>query len=451
MFKRYINFYHPETPTGTGTVNPIGAPAGKDRTVTDIENFLNSDDETPEVIDLKPEKDKKDKHDKEVHDKPDEEQDDEDKEDGENKNDKEEDEDDELKEIEEDLEEPDEEKLELTTPVSGREILKKYPNLWKDFPYLRNAYYREQQYTELLPTIGDAKEAVKDAATLASFENDLMNGNAEVIFKGVKSADEESFYKLADNLMTSLYKVDKDVHTHICGNIIKQVVLAMAQEGRSQQNEALSNSAVILNQFMNWGSDYKPPTQLHKEKTKDSKEDEIAEREKNFQRKKLDSAVEDLNTRVNNSYKKTIDDHIDPKSSMSDYVKKAASRDAFEKLEKVMKADRRFNQLVDKLWEKHIKDDYSKDSLDIIKRAFHSKAKTVLPSLINEARITALRGIGKRIKDTKDNEVEDNEVETNTPVRRTQSSNRQRNEPPSSRNTVGRKPGESTADFLMRE
>ena len=48
---------------------------------------------------------------------------------------------DELKDIEEELKGPKEEDLELTTPVRRREILAKYPKLFKDFPYLEKAYY----------------------------------------------------------------------------------------------------------------------------------------------------------------------------------------------------------------------------------------------------------------------------------------------------------------------
>lgn len=62
-----------------------------------------------------------------------------------------EDDEDELKELEEELEGPKEEDLELTTPVRRKEILKKYPTLFKDFPYLEKAYYREQQFTKYFP------------------------------------------------------------------------------------------------------------------------------------------------------------------------------------------------------------------------------------------------------------------------------------------------------------
>src|SRR6187399_1594582 len=79
-------------------------------------------------------------------------------------------EDDELKEIEEELDGPKEEDLELMTPVRRREILAKYPKLFKDFPYLEKAYYREQQFTEVYPTIQDARAAHEKSQILDRVE-----------------------------------------------------------------------------------------------------------------------------------------------------------------------------------------------------------------------------------------------------------------------------------------
>src|SRR6267142_1435217 len=69
------------------------------------------------------------------------------------------------KELEDEEEQP-EEQLELVTPSSKRDILAKYPKIFKDFPYLEKAYYREQQYTEVFPNPADAKKAAADSETL---------------------------------------------------------------------------------------------------------------------------------------------------------------------------------------------------------------------------------------------------------------------------------------------
>jgi len=167
---RLINeFYGPEDTGSGGTVEPF--------TQASMEEFLKDDeidtpDDSPEVLDLKPEKKEKLDSDESPEDKTDDEDTDN------------EDKDEEISledELEEDLKEPDEEDLELITPLRRKEILAKYPNLFKDLPYLEKAYYREQKYTELLPTIKDAEEAVAKAQTWDKLESDLTEGNLKDI------------------------------------------------------------------------------------------------------------------------------------------------------------------------------------------------------------------------------------------------------------------------------
>src|SRR6186713_1960848 len=117
-------------------------------------------------------------------------------------------EDDELKEIEEELDGPKEEDLELMTPVRRREILAKYPKLFKDFPYLEKAYYREQQFTEIYPTIQDARILAEMANILDAAEKQLMNGDITIFLQDAKAEDQNAFNKSADNYLPTLMKVD---------------------------------------------------------------------------------------------------------------------------------------------------------------------------------------------------------------------------------------------------
>jgi len=325
---------------------------------------------------------------------------------------KEEKEDDELKELEQELEEPDEEKLELVTPVPRREILAKYPNIFKDFPYLEKAYYREQQFTELLPTIEDAKAAVEKSEILDRFESDVMSGNVETILKTVKETDPRAFHKIVDNYITTLGKVDEQAYYHVLGNISKHTIMAMVREGNRSNNDLLKQAAQVLNQFIFGSSDFQPPSVLSRDERPEdnTREKQIQERERLFTERQFESTRGDLNTRVNNVLKSTIDANIDPKQSMTDYVRRNASRDAIDSLESLISQDSRFRVLIDKLWEKAFEDGFNHQSVDRIRSAYISKAKTLLPSVIKKARIEALRGMGKRTSD------DDSESENKGPI-----------------------------------
>ena len=319
-------------------------------------------------------------------------------------------EDDELAEIEAELEEPDDEKLELVTPVRRRDILKKYPQLFKDFPYLEKAYYREQQFTEVFPTINDAKAAHEKSEVLDKFENDVMGGNIETILKSVKETNPGSFHKIVDNYLTTLSKIDEPAYMHVLSNVTKHTIVTMVNEarrlgvGEGQPGLALQQAAHLLNQFVFGTSDFKPPTRLSREDNPDdnSREKKLSEREQTFVRQQFEGARNELNTRVNNTLRNTIDANIDPKGSMTDYVKRNASRDTLDTLENLINQDSRFKVLVDKLWEKAFESNFSRESLDRIRSAYTSKAKTLLPSVIKKARIEALKGMGKRVNDSEE-------------------------------------------------
>jgi hypothetical protein len=198
-----------------------------------------------------------------------------------------------------------------------------------------------------------------------------------------------------------LNKVDSNAYYHVLGNVIKNTITAMVTEGRRGNNETLQAAATVLNQFVFGTSDFVPPTKLVKEEEKKdtSKEDAIKERERAFTQRQFETARDDLTTKVDNVLKATIEGNIDPKGSMTDYVKRVAVRESIESLSGLIEQDTRFHSILDRLWEKAFEDNFSRSSLDRIRSAYLSKAKTLLPSIIKKQRNEALKGLGKRVRD----------------------------------------------------
>ena len=379
IIKNFTPFFYPpdsNDSSGTGTIIE-----NKELSKDDAIEFMGEDDKE-EVLELESEKKIKSK--------------DKDKED----DDKELEVKDELKELEEELEDEDkdldEDELELVVPARKKEILAKYPTLFKDFPYLEKAYYREQKYAELLPTISDAENAVEKSEALDNYEAKLLQGSTEDILRAIKSDDQEAFNRIVDNYLPSLEKVDENAYYHVIGNIIKHTIASMVGE----KDENLTEAARLLNKYVFGKAEYDKPTRLSKvSEEEDKHEEEINEREQEFTHRQLVSVQENLDTRVTNILKSTIDKNIDPKDTMSDYVKKHAIREAEEHLDELIGQDTRFRGLLDKLWARAIDSNFSEQSIDRIRSAYLSKAKTLLPSVIKKSRNEALRGLGKKITD----------------------------------------------------
>lgn len=302
-----------------------------------------------------------------------------------------------LKALEEDLKDPDEEDLELVTPVKRGEILKKYPNIFKDFPYLQKAYYREQQFTEIFPTVDEAKSSAEDTKILNAYDQDLGEGNLERILANVHKGNPNSFAKIVDNFLPTLARVDTNAYHHLVGNVGKQLIQELVTEGNKPGQEILKNVALLVNQFLFSSSDYEPPSKLSKESAKNPEAEKLEKDRAAFNNQRFTVARDETLTKIDNSLKSTIDENIDPRGIMTPFVKKHAMRDAQEKLENLLRRDTRFRAILGKHWEKAEASNYSAEAMKSIRSTYLSRAKALLPAVLKSARIEALKGMGKRV------------------------------------------------------
>lgn len=302
------------------------------------------------------------------------------------------------------------EDLDAVEDVPRKEILAKYPKIFKEFPQLEKAYYREQAYAELLPTLDDAKEAVQRSEQYGKFEAALLGGEIDSILSSVKTADAKAFNKIVDEYLPTLQKIDQGAYFHVIGHVIKNTIIAMSRHGKEIENEDLQGAAVLLNQFVFGKNQFEAPKEFGPKPDK-AGDDTVDNERAQLHQERFESALEDLSSTSGNTIKSTIARHIDPKDSMTDYVKRTAIRDALDDVDKAIKADTRFQATLDKLWERASKAKFNRESLNEIKRAHLNKAKSLLPQIISKHRSEALKGLGKR--DNSDRE----EAEKKGPVK----------------------------------
>src|SRR4030095_4450965 len=231
----------------------------------------------------------------------------------------------EAEELEKPLEETD-----LVTPARRKEILKKYPNVFKDFPYLEKAYYRDRQFTEVFSDLDNAKEALGKAESFDQMENYLMKGSATEVLQAVKQANPDSFNKIADTYLTSLLETDQQAYYNVIGNVVKQTVATMLDAGKQHNDEILQEAARVLNQFVFNTQEIQRPTRLSKQVTPEA--EQIQQERQQFTQERFQTTLGDLENKVGNILKFTISQNIDPKQAMSDYVRRNASKDAYSEL-----------------------------------------------------------------------------------------------------------------------
>jgi hypothetical protein len=311
---------------------------------------------------------------------------------------------DEIKLVEdEDEEEPvvDEDELEIIAPARRSEILKAYPDLFKKFPHLEKAYYRDQKYSEMFGTIQDAEQVVETAKEYSKFQESVGRGSTKEILEAVKSNNPESFARIVDSYLGTLREVDEKAFFHVFANTIKTTAGAMAAEAKASNNDDLLTAARIMYQYVMGTSNYTGPTSFAKEKSPDDakQDNELNQERLEFFRERFETVQTDLQSRVDGVLKNTIDQNMDPKNSMTGYVKKVAVTEAMDIVKQQIGRDTGFRRLLDRLWEKAADDKFSKASTEKIRSAYLAKAKTLLPAAIKKTRNDALRGLGKRVRE----------------------------------------------------
>lgn len=437
--KNLLLLFSPEIPAGN---------AGRQE--SSIELLM--DDDTEEVLDLSEKKEEKKEEVKEEEKEEDEEE--------KNKEDEGESEGEiELEGAEEEEEVELTEELELAPDVTRKDILKKYPTLFKDFPSLERAMFKEKEFYKHFESLDEARESISKARALDAFEADLQKGSTgqEKILKLVKENNAEAFNRVVDDYLITLGKVDRDAYHHVLGNVTKMTIMSMLQEAEGMDNEddkkELERAAALLNKHVFNTYKFTKPTRLSKgetaEETDLSGKKPISERERAFIERTFNTARNNVVSRTNDILERTIKKHIDPKESMTDYIRKVAIRDSIELTKSQIAKDARFQKIIDGLWHKAAQNDFDEASLSKIESAYLNRAKTVLPSVIKKVRGDALKGLGKKVRAREEVTEDENETQEND-SRSKRESTRERT--PSNKVQKGKVPDNmSTLDYLLND
>lgn len=336
----------------------------------------------------------------------------------------------------------------LVTPPKRAEILKKFPELFKTFPFMEKALYREQKYTEMFGTVQDAEDIKQAAETYQGFENDLLKGDLGTVLSSVKNADGAAFEQMVDNWLPMLAKVDEKAYYHVLGDTIKRTLIQTIDKSQNLGEEDFKQvklAASIIYQAIFGPGKYTPPQKFGrgKDAQPSAEESKLNQERTEFFQERLDNAVSSLDSNVTNLIRNTINENIDKNDTMSPYTKRNAIRDAQEILDKQLSEDQRYQDFKDRLWQKAIETNFSQESLRAIKKAHSAKCKALLPAILKKVRSAALNSQTNRRVNESDNTRRDTTLmERPAAQTRNAGNNKERGKP---------NKGESSLDFLNRD
>lgn len=334
------------------------------------------DDKTDDKEDIPPEDDKEDDVDEDKVDE-DEEEDDDEKEDKEDKEDEEDEEEDEGKIL-----------------TSWTDIKNKYPDFGKEFPDVKNALFREQQFSEVFSTPAEAQEVLDRVAVFDRLSNDVVDqGNIVDLFDTIKKQNGESFTKIAYSLLPYFQENDKDTYYELAARPIKQLLRAAWHDGNGEKTD-LGKAAAHIHKyfFKNINFDEKVKSETGKEtNTRSRREEELENRLSQIEYGKQNEFLSSVDESYVVKMTKHVREGIDKDERLTEWTKSKISDDVLREIQHQLKKDTRYVGAINSLIRQASQNGFTNDFKSRLINTALVRAKSLVPEIRRKLVAEALR------------------------------------------------------------
>lgn len=254
----------------------------------------------------------------------------------------------------------------------------KYKDLFKDFPQLKPAFFREQQFSAVFATPEEAREAAKEVLQFQEFKDITLGGNAESLLTQINEASPAGLKKLAINFLPALSKLSSDAYINVTTPVIKDVLRQVYAHGKQIEDKDIMNAAQLAHHTI-FGD-----VELGKPAAKAEQSDEEKEwraeqaRESSLKQKSL---IETVVAHVDGALNKEIEKGLDPTNSLRPGLKKLLIERINTEVRKALESDSQHNERMGLLWEKERRAGFKGANKDSITIAFLSRAKALIPKI----------------------------------------------------------------------
>lgn len=287
-------------------------------------------------------------------------------------------------EVEEESDEKDAEEDKVKEEILPHErptisqIKKEFPELFKKFPALRDVYFREKEYSELFPTVADARASAENSEVFDNFREDIFNGSGVRFVEALKDAD--ALVPVANKFLGNLYKVDRSAHWEVVSPILENIARAFYQEGKNRKDENITISAENLATFLFGDSEFASGNKTNIKAQ--PKSNEVDEERATFQRERFQAFNSDINESVTKDITSTIKAQLDERAkSLSNTMKDLLAEKILKEVDSIIRSDKGHMTHINGLWKKANSSGFSSEYKSRITSAYLERAKALVPGI----------------------------------------------------------------------
>lgn len=271
---------------------------------------------------------------------------------------------------------------------SLKQIEEKYPGFFKQFPAMRDVYFREAEYSKLFPTIDDAKEAGENNEAFNNIREDVFEGSGNKFFTAIKEVNEKSLEKFAGRVLSSLFTVHRPAFWRAANPLVEDICRNMFQKGVKEKNENLQNSARYLADYFFGDNGSEIAEGKRTSIVKDEGSDEVKREREEFDNEKGTAFRTLVSTTIRAQLRGAIDSktsegksRLDPDGVLSDFIKNTIIAKIVDDIGSELQADQTHLRFMDSLFGKAKRNGRTEEDKARIVSAYLARAKSIIPSL----------------------------------------------------------------------
>lgn len=272
-------------------------------------------------------------------------------------------------------------------------IIKEFPEaekIFKKYPQLRDAYYREGKFSQLFTDLEDASEASEKAASLDAFNEYIMGGSSKELLKAVGQESPSSLKKLAEGFLPTLQEINPDLFYDAAIPIINTAIRNLYAQGLKNKDNNSMSAAKIMANFFHQSYDIPDAVQDKKDPAIEQERQKL-DKERNDHEKALFTEFDDkVNTSASRLFSRAISEGLDPTNSLSEFTKSKIIEEVIDRVGNELKNDRAHTASMQKLWKLARTERFSSKSAERIITAYLSRAKQLIPEIRSKVKNEAL-------------------------------------------------------------
>lgn len=280
--------------------------------------------------------------------------------------------------------------------TSIKDVKKEFPGIFKKFPELKAAFYRDAQFSQVHGSPEEAAIASQKAENYDLLESSLVSGSPELLMKELSENNPKAFKEVATNWLPQLRAIDDKLYIQATEPVLEELIFLAFKHGEKTGDKNLSMSARHLANFVFANGGDIPDLSSRVKKESNPAEEQLKTERAAWAETRFREADGEIFQRVTKSLEQTIRQNLDPSGAMTERMKSSIVKDVINELNSQLIKDPIHARRMSGLWKRASTDSYSRQSKESIVTTYLSGARPLIRELRNRIRAEYLGSSSKR-------------------------------------------------------